>query len=103
MLQLEVTSPAAVSLFKGEVAHTAMGVGAGRFKNPGMIFGLNGCVASDAEILFVAGVAPVLAENEHAMPAEFEHAGMVLRRRNPVALVAVALVVASGTHKRLNL
>ena len=60
-------------------------------------------MASDAEILLVASVAPVLTENEHAMAAEFEHAGMVLGRRNLVALVAVALVVASGTHVRLNL
>ena len=104
MLQDKVTRTAAVSLFKREMAHAAMGVRAGRFENPGVVFGRNGRVASDAEILLVAGVTPVRVGNcKHAMPAELEHAGMVLRRRNLVALVAIALTVASGTHKRLNL
>ena len=61
-------------------------------------------MTSDAEILLVTGVTPVRAGNrKHAMPAELEHAGMVLRRRNLVALVAIALTVASETHKWLNL
>ena len=61
-------------------------------------------MTSNAEILLVAGVTPVRVGNgKHAMPAELEHAGMVLRRRNLVALVAIALVMAPGTHKRLDL
>ena len=104
MLQDEVTRTAAVSLFKREMAHAAMGVRAGCFKNRGVVFGLNSRVTPDTEILLVAGVTPVRVGNgKHAMPAELEHAGMVLGRHNLVALVAIALVMASGTHKRLNL
>ena len=104
MLQYEVTRPATVTLFEREMAHAAMGVRTGCFKNRGMVFGLNGCVASDAKILLVTGVTPVrIGNGKHAMSAEFEHAGMILRRHNLVTLFAVALTVASGTHKRLNL
>jgi hypothetical protein len=103
MLQNEVTRTAAVSFFKREMAHAAMGVRTDRFENTGMVFGRRGRVAPDAEILFVAGVAPVRVGNgKHAMPAEFEHTGMVLGRLNLVALIAVALTVTPGTHKRLN-
>jgi hypothetical protein len=60
-------------------------------------------VTPDAEILLVAGVTPVrIGNGMHAMPAKLEHAGMVLGGRNLMALIAIALVVAPGTHKRLN-
>ncbi len=69
-----------------------------------MVFGRRGRVTPDAEILLVAGVTPVrIGNGMHAMSAELEHAGMVLGGCDPVALVAIVLVMTPGTYKRLNL